>query len=166
MKYKILIIVLLIFLSTVGCSKSDTLTVEEKAEDFEQLYNEVKEWYPFLEVNKRQNKEDWLAKKESFKERVMNTSSNQDFANELDAILQELHNNHTELINNKEYLDMLKKLYGPLGWYDFFDDKDVNTMYNTLEKGQGYGSESYKDIELKDLIEGKIGYIYSSNEFC
>ncbi|WP_255606102.1 hypothetical protein [Clostridioides sp. ES-S-0010-02] len=39
----------------------------------------------------------------------------------------------------------------------FFDDEDVNNMYSTLEKGQGYGSESYKDIELKDLVEGKIG---------
>lgn len=63
MKYKILIVVLLIFLINVGCSKSDTLTIEEKVEDFEQLYNEIKEGYPFLEVNKRQNKKDWIAKR-------------------------------------------------------------------------------------------------------
>ncbi len=66
MKYKILIVVLLIFLINVGCSKSDTLTIEEKVEDFEQLYNEIKEGYPFLEVNKRQNKRIGL-QKDSFK---------------------------------------------------------------------------------------------------
>ncbi|AXU59684.1 peptidase S41 family protein [Clostridioides difficile 824] len=160
MKYKILIVVLLIFLINVGCSKSDTLTIEEKVEDFEQLYNEIKEGYPFLEVNKRQNKKDWIAKKDSFKKRVMSTTSDQDFANELDAILQELNNNHTELINNKEYFDMTKEVYKPIGWYDFFEDKDVNDMYNILENGQGYGSESYEDIELKDLVQDKIGYMY------
>ncbi len=63
MKYKILIVVLLIFLINVGCSKSDTLTIEEKVEDFEQLYNEIKEGYPFLEVNKRQNKRIGLQKR-------------------------------------------------------------------------------------------------------
>ncbi len=49
----------------------------------------------------------------------MSTTSDQDFANELDAILQELNNNHTELINNKEYFDMTKEVYKPIGWYDF-----------------------------------------------
>lgn len=160
MKYKILIIVLLIFLINVGCSKPDTLTIEEKVEDFEQLYNEIKKGYPFLEVNKRQNKKDWIAKKDSFKKRITSTMSDQDFANELDAILQELNNNHTELINNKEYFDTIKELYEPLGWYDFFDDRDVNDMYNILENGQGSGSESYEDIELKDLVQDKIGYVY------
>lgn len=160
MKYRILMMVMAISLIATGCSSTNTLTVEEKTGDFEQLYNEVKEGYPFLEVNKRQNKEDWLAKKESFKERVMSTSSDQDFTNELDAILKELHNNHTELINNKESFDELKELYEPLGWYNFFDDEDVKSMYNILEKKSGYGSGSYKNIELKDLIEDKIGYIY------
>ena len=129
MKYKILIVVLLIFLINVGCSKSDTLTIEEKVEDFEQLYNEIKEGYPFLEVNKRQNKKDWIAKKDSFKKRVMSTTSDQDFANELDAILQELNNNHTELINNKEYFDMTKEVYKPIGWYDFFEEYTYIQFY-------------------------------------
>ena len=53
MRWRILIISLLICLITTGCSKTSTLTLEEKVADFEQLYNEVKEGYPYLEVNKR-----------------------------------------------------------------------------------------------------------------
>ena len=34
--------------------------------DFRQLYNGIKEGYPFLEVNKKQNKEDWLANKNDY----------------------------------------------------------------------------------------------------
>lgn len=160
MKYKILIILMISSFITVGCSNTSTLSEEEKLADFEQLYNTVKEGYPFLEVSKRQNKEDWLANKESYKEYVMNSSSDQDFANKLNNILSDLHNSHTEVINNREWFNTLKEIYEPLGWYDFFDDKDVNDMYKSLRKDTEFGDENFKDIELKDLVEGKIGYIY------
>jgi len=160
MKFRILAIALLISLIATGCSSPSTLTTKEKIDDFEQLYNEIKEGYPFLEVNKRQNKEDWLGKKDVFKERVISTSSDQEFADELNSILKELHNGHTELINNKTWYNVLKDAYEPFGWYDFFDDEDVNSMYNSLKEDRSYGEESYNDIELKDLAENKIGYIY------
>ncbi len=60
MRWRILIISILICLITVGCSNTSTLTLEEIVADFEQLYNEVKAGYPFLEVNKRLYKENWL----------------------------------------------------------------------------------------------------------
>ncbi|MGL5753841.1 MAG: S41 family peptidase [Paraclostridium sp.] len=159
MKFKILTILIMITLITVGCTSTSTLSEEEKLADFEQLYNEIKDGYPFLEVNKRQNKVDWLANKESYKEIVMKTLSDQDFADKLNYILKDLNSGHTEVVNEKAYFDMLKEVYEPLGWYDFFDDENVNNMYNSLKKGGGYGSESYKDIEMKDLVEGEIGYI-------
>lgn len=48
MRWRILIISLLICLITAGCSKTSTLTLEEKVADLEQLYNEVKEGYPYI----------------------------------------------------------------------------------------------------------------------
>ena len=160
MKWRILIISLLICLITVGCASTSTLTVEEKAADFEQLYNEVKEGYPFLEVNKRLYKEDWLANKEDFKKRIEKTSSDEDFANELNSIMRELHNGHTEVITDASYFNMLKDVYESLEWYDFFDDKDLSHLYDDKEKGNGYGMGSGKNIELKDLVENKVGYMY------
>lgn len=160
MKWRILIISLLICLITVGCSSTSSLTVEEKVADFEQLYNEVKEGYPYLEVNKRLYKEDWLANKEEFKIRIKKTSSDEDFANELNSIMRELNNGHTEVITDVSYFNMLKDIYEPLGWYDFFDDENLSHLYNDKEKSNGYGMESGKKIELKDLVENKVGYMY------
>src|SRR5690554_1682467 len=45
------------------------LTMEEKIEDFEYLYNLFKENYPFFEVNKRLNGIDWLSNKEHYIEK-------------------------------------------------------------------------------------------------
>lgn len=160
MRWRILIISLFICMITVGCSNTSTLTLEEKVDDFEQLYNEVKEGYPFLEVNKRLYKEDWLENKYEFKKRIEKTSSDEDFANELNSIMRELNNGHTEVITDASYFNMLKGVYESLGWYDFFDDKNLSHLYNDKEKSNGYGMGSGKDIELKDLVENKVGYMY------
>lgn len=40
-----------------------SLTVEQRLEDFDYMWKIIEENYPFLEVNKRLNGEDWLAKK-------------------------------------------------------------------------------------------------------
>lgn len=121
MKHRILMIVLLISLFTVGCSNTSTniLSEEEKLADFEQLYNEVKEGYPFLEVNKRLNNVDWLSKKEAFNKKIINTSSDQEFADELNNIMGELNNNHTSIINDKDKFNEIKEIYERFGWYDF-----------------------------------------------
>lgn len=159
-KFKNVIMILIISIMTVGCSGVSTLTEEEKLADFEQMYNEVKKGYPFLEVNKRQNKEDWLANKEHYEAIIKNTSSDQDFADKLNAILMDLHNGHTQVINSKTGFEDIKKLYEPLEWYDFLDDEDLNNMYSSLNESRVYSQETYNDIELKDLVKGEIGYMY------
>lgn len=160
MRFRALIISILIILTTVGCSSTNNLSKEDKLADFEQLYNEIKNGYPFLEVNKRQNKIDWLANKETYQDLIEKTSSDQDFAEKLNSILQDLNSGHTEVITEKAYFDMFKEVYGPLGWYDFFDDENVNNMYNSFKDKGKPMSESFKDIEMKDLVKDKIGYIY------
>lgn len=161
MKHRILMIVLLISLFTVGCSNTSTniLSEEEKLADFEQLYNEVKEGYPFLEVNKRLNNVDWLSKKEAFNKKIINTSSDQEFADELNNIMGELNNNHTSIINDKDKFNEIKEIYERFGWYDFFDDSNVNNMYDSLKNEKKNADDNFQDIQLKDLVKNKIGYI-------
>lgn len=161
MKHRILMIVLLISLFTVGCSNTstNTLSEEEKLADFEQLYNEVKEGYPFLEVNKRLNNVDWLSKKEAFNKKIINTSSDQEFADELNNIMGELNNNHTSIINDKDKFNEIKEIYERFGWYDFFDDSNVNNMYDSLKNEKKNADDNFQDIQLKDLVKNKIGYI-------
>lgn len=161
MKHRILMIVLLISLFTVGCSNTstNTLSEEKKLADFEQLYNEVKEGYPFLEVNKRLNNVDWLSKKEAFKKKIINTSSDQEFADELNNVMGELNNNHTSIIDNKDQFNEIKEIYEKFGWYNFFDDLNVNNMYDSLKSEKNSAGDNFQAIELKDLVKNKIGYI-------
>ena len=74
----------------VGCSTSSNLTEEEKLADFEQLYNEIESGYPFLEVNKRLNKQDWLANKDIYEQRIKDTNSDKEFISELSLIINNL----------------------------------------------------------------------------
>lgn len=77
------------------------LTSQEKMEDFEYMYNILKENYPYFEVNKRVNGVDWLKNKEIYESRIENTKNNEDFMEELNSILSELHNGHTNVLFKK-----------------------------------------------------------------
>lgn len=158
---KICIIVLTILcLVLAGCSDTSTLTQEEKLADFEQLYNEIESGYPFLEVNKRLNGEDWLANKAIYEQLIKDTNSDKEFISKLSLILRDLNNSHTELIDTQEDFDFFKKTYSPLNWYDFFDDEKVINRYSSIKKGFDYKENSYKDNTIKDLVENEVGYIH------
>ena len=143
----------------VGCSTSSNLTEEEKLADFEQLYNEIESGYPFLEVNKRLNKQDWLANKDIYEQRIKDTNSDKEFISELSLIINNLNSSHTVLVDNQGYFDLFRKVYGPLNLYDFFDDEDVIQRYNSLKKGTTY-EDVYKENTIKDLVENEVGYIH------
>lgn len=155
-----IIISMIISLILVGCSTSSNLTEEEKLADFEQLYNEIESGYPFLEVNKRLNGQDWLANKAIYEKLIMETNSDKEFISELSLILRDLNNSHTHLIDTQEDFDFFKKTYSPLNWYDFFDDQKVINRYSSIKKGFAYKENSYKDNTIKDLVENEVGYIH------
>lgn len=158
---KICIIVLIIMcFALIGCSNSSNLTEEEKLADFEQLYNEIESGYPFLEVNKRLNKQDWLTNKAIYEKLIMETNSDKEFISELSLILRDLNNSHTHLIDNQISFDFFKKTYSPLNCYDFFDDEKVINRYSSIKKGFAYKENSYKDNTIKDLVENEVGYIH------
>lgn len=80
----------------------ESLTMEEKLKDFEYLYNLFKENYPFFEVNKRLNGIDWLGNKEMYIEKIKNTTTDKEFIEAIEEILDDLNNGHVHLID-KEY---------------------------------------------------------------
>lgn len=155
-----IIISMIMSLILVGCSNSSNLTEEEKLADFEQLYNEIESGYPFLEVNKRLNKQDWLANKDIYEQRIKDTNSDKEFISELNLILRDLNNSHTHLIDNQISFDFFRKTYSPLNWYDFFDDEKVINRYSSIKKGFAYKEISYKENTIKGLVENEVGYIH------
>jgi starvation-inducible outer membrane lipoprotein len=75
----ILILGLLLSLMISGCAKQPELSKQEKLEDFNRLYQVLKENYPYFKVEKRQTGYNWLAHKEEFKNMVANTEDDFEF---------------------------------------------------------------------------------------
>lgn len=164
-KYLLILLSLMAVLSLASCKSintlEDELTVEEKVEDFQYMYDVIKESYPYLEVNKRVNDKDWLANREEYLEKIKDTKDDKEFISEINKILSDLNNWHTHLIDNPALLKFFDDAYGELGWYDFFDDEVVKKRYESLgEIDVNNKVFSDEDLILKDVVEGKIGYIY------
>lgn len=170
---------LFILISTlVACgSKVDTsisLTEEQKIEDFNYLYKTIEENYPFLETNKRLNNVDWLSKKEEYLQRVKNTKSDIEFLMTLNSILSELNNGHTHMITNSSQFRDFREIYSMnKGWQKkvqllVLNNKKALARYNidknekvqVLNQGKNENTEGIRNASTKDIVEGKIGYIY------
>ena len=125
-KYSLILLLLIAVFYLVSCksinSLEKNLTKEEKIQDFEYMYDVIKQSYPYLEVNKRVNNIDWLANKDSYLEKIKNTKNDDEFISVLNNILADLNNGHTHLINNSALFNLFNDAYGNLGWYDFLDD--------------------------------------------
>ncbi|WP_243109635.1 S41 family peptidase [Clostridium perfringens] len=169
----------MIFINTfVACgNKVDTstsLTEEQKIEDFNYLYKTIEENYPFLETNKRLNNVDWLSKKEEYLQRVKNTKSDIEFLMTLNSILSELNNGHTHMITNSSQFRDFREIYSMnKGWQKkvqlpVLNNKKALARYNidknekvqVLNQGKNENTEGIRNASTKDIVEGKIGYIY------
>lgn len=101
----ILMMILMFGLVITGCveNKPNTLTQAQKNEDFKYMFKIIEVNYPFLEVNKRVNGIDWLAKKDEFMEEIKKCKNDEDFAQTLQDILSQLNNRHTHILNQETY---------------------------------------------------------------
>ncbi len=79
-----------------GQSTFKPLSQKEKISDFLYLYEELKESYPYFEINKRVNKLDWLSKKESYIAKIKNSKTDLEYYNTIVSILNDLNNGHTD----------------------------------------------------------------------
>ncbi|MDM0454525.1 S41 family peptidase [Clostridium perfringens] len=150
------------------------LTEEQKIEDFNYLYKTIEENYPFLETNKRLNNVDWLSKKEEYLQRVKNTKSDIEFLMTLNSILSELNNGHTHMITNSSQFRDFREIYSMnKGWQKkvqllVLNNKKALARYNidknekvqVLNQGKNENTEGIRNASTKDIVEGKIGYIY------
>ncbi len=164
-----IICILVMCIGVVGCSykegkdkASTQLTTKEKVEDFEYMFETIKEAYPYLEVNKRLYKVDWVSNKEKYLDRIKNTKDDEEFIEEINKMLMDLKDGHTHLVYDKSWYEFLKAGYKQAGWYDFFGDENVENRYESIGYMDNRNKEVMpkKDIIVKDVVEGKIGYIH------
>lgn len=164
-KFLSMIMVVIMFVMLAGCSSTNEksqLSTKEKVEDFEYMYKVIKEGYPFLEVNKRLNNEDWLANKDKYLEKIKNTTNDDEFVNVMTEIVMKLNNGHTHIINDRDTYNFVKSVYSQANWYDFLDNEEVINRYKSTDSTEKSTKSPIikKNVNVEDVIEGKIGYMH------
>jgi C-terminal processing protease CtpA/Prc len=107
------------------------LTAEQKLEDFDYMYNILKDNHPYFEVESRKTGYNWLNREEEFKKWILDTENNQEYYNTIERILNLIQNGHTDIIEPDSYADYVK-LYKGLNnkaWADVLSDKNVSEKY-------------------------------------
>lgn len=116
------------------------LDKKEYMEDFEFVYNTLKEYYPYFDINKKIYNIDWLANKKEYKDYIGKSKNDIDFWLRMNKILYELNNDHTQLIDQNQALDMYLTYYKvpEYNWrHDIshiYEKQNVRKRYNLTNK--------------------------------
>ncbi|MEG1415933.1 MAG: S41 family peptidase [Clostridium sp.] len=143
------------------------LSMKDKVEDFNQLYTTIVEGYPFLEVNKRMNGVDFVAKKEEYLKRISSTNRDSKFESVLHSVIKDLNNDHSGIVSNQFMKDLqaaylynepYKSIYKDL----FYNEKVINRYGNTPSKEELSFNEDNEQSNLvtKDVIKNKVAYMH------
>lgn len=157
-------IIMTIFLG--GCSEKDDgqLSQKEKMEDFNYMYEVIKEAHPFLEVNKRVNGIDWLANKKDYEEKIKNTTSDKEFIATMQYTLSKLNNGHSHIVTDNNFYNLLRECDENFKWYDFWDNPNVIKRYEETTEAVN-ATDTYpkgSSVFINDVVDGEIGYLHLS----
>ncbi len=105
--------------------KVKPLTKEEKVEDFNFFFKEIKENYPFFNVLKREYGIDFIANYSKYLKEVDKADTDEKFLETMKKIASDLKNGHTK-IANKEYVENTLDYYAekwktPSIYYEFIN---------------------------------------------
>ena len=101
------------------------LSKSEMIGDFEYLFKELKESYPFFEVLKRKYEIDFLKNHDTYLKKVRACKTEADFIKTLNDIMADLHNYHAKIADSA-YVDATLKYYSqnwnqPSIYYEFLN---------------------------------------------
>uniref|UniRef100_UPI00094FB5F6 S41 family peptidase n=1 Tax=Saccharicrinis aurantiacus TaxID=1849719 RepID=UPI00094FB5F6 len=147
---KHLVLSFLILISSLSFGQTG-LSKDDKIEDFEYLFQILKQNYPFFEAEKRMNGFSWLDKKKEYKERLTKTENDSLYYLEFKSIMEEMESGHTDFLPTA-YKDYFLKGYKKM------DSVRYKAWISELEKAGD------KPIYWTKLIENKVGKKKSSNK--
>lgn len=139
-------------------SKAKPLTKKEMLEDFNYVFNELKENYPFFDVLKRKKNVDFLGNYNKYLQRIEKAKNDQEFIEKMTEIIGELDNSHAK-IADKNYVDYILKYYAnnwnsPSIYYEFLNLNKtvVRNRYNlkgvqSSQKPKGNKKKSLSTLE-------------------
>lgn len=107
------------------------LSTEEKIEDFNYMYETLKNNYPYFKIKERQYGYDWLSHKDEFKSWIKNTNNDIEFYNTMDRIVKLLQNGHTHIVNPDDmYYYKLENQYDyESEWGKIFNNRKASLRY-------------------------------------
>ena len=135
------------------------LTQKEKLSDFEYLYKELEQSYPYFDINKRMNNIDWLSQKETYLEKIGNTKNDKEFYIVLNDILGDLNNGHTDTYPTEIY-DYFYKAYKGASQ----NDASFIPYLKELEKTNSKKCNHWKTLWNEYLSEKKSNTSASNNK--
>lgn len=133
------------------------MTTKEKLQDFEYMYDILKENYPFFEVNKRLHNVDWLGNKSKYKRLIKNTKTDTEYLVAMSKILGDLHNPHTGILTGQTFKHLYKVNYP--NWNDALGDFRVMYRYNFNGDVRSAEFDKEPALETKVLVDNEIAYM-------
>lgn len=154
--------------SDKSAASSNQLTEKQKLDDFEYMYDVLKENYPYFDVNKRMNGVDWLSKKNEYISEVKSSHDDFSFFSTLQSILRELNNGHTDMLSKKSYI-YYKTIYSKYAkicepWLKQLNNPKAAARYSASSDSQNESQTSSQNIikgNVKTAIleKGKAAYL-------
>ncbi|KYH33947.1 peptidase family S41 [Clostridium tepidiprofundi DSM 19306] len=141
-----------------------TLTKVHKIDDYVYLYNMLKKYYPFFELNKKDNNIDWLNNDRKYIKMIENTKNDLEFENTLKYILKDLNNKHTDLIPKKYFSYFIKPYANNEDVFSIFTKllkkPEVIKRYNYKKSEKNSKYFPKKRFFMCDIIEpNKLAYL-------
>ena len=142
------------------------LSQEERVEDFNYLFNQIRDNYPFFGILKRQYGIDFLGNYSRYLNEVKFCKSDQEFQKIMQNIMGDLHNDHAT-IADEEYVKETLEYYShfwkdPSMYYEFLtmNKESVRDRYNIkgvqssqIEKEKSKKKSGHKKTSLETLTE-------------
>lgn len=142
-------------IAVTGGAQVFPLTSEQKREDFNYLYETLKNSFPYFEVKKRQFGTDWLSMRDEFEAQVLSTANDLEYYRVLKEILCQVQNGHTNLINPGAEYEEYAELYRNMGpWNQVFNNPGVKERYAYWKEIVTVSEEKYLPVLFR-YIEGR-----------
>lgn len=141
--------------SMTTATSRNKLTKKQKLEDFNCVYNILKDNFPYFEIGKRKTGFDWLAHKNEFEKEIGKTKTDDEFYFKMNEILEPIQNAHTHIFDYSfyEYCKGMPASMTP--WYDIVNNEEVKNTYENWIKSISNSRKIYIVPVSFQYVEGK-----------
>lgn len=147
------------------------LTKKEKEEDFEYMYDIIKDNYVYFYDGEGISEEDWIESKDYLKKRIVETKNNLEFYNVMDDIFSNYLGLHTDILDPLYYRDLVagdftgsfKKIFRKSktkyeGWTELLE-KAYPEKYTGSNASFAMSLRNGENINTEILEKDKIAYL-------